>query len=134
MPKATRSIDTKHFDLKSLPPNPDTGEEGGWVKLRQMSYEEVLERRSFTSDMKVKQGQGQKDFEGVLQLMNKNATIFEFNACIVEHNLQGEDDKLLDFSKPSTLKLLDPRVGEEISRYIDELNQFDEAGDEELGN
>jgi hypothetical protein len=47
----------------------------------------------------------------------------------LDHNLEDEFGNKLDFSNGMTLQVLDPRIGVEIERYIDELNQ--DAEDEE---
>lgn len=124
MPKATTSMhDTERFALKSCPPD-------GYVVLRRLTYGEYLERRQMTSGMKVHAGQG-KDFEGLLDLMNRKTTEYEFKNCIIEHNLTDEAERQLDFKRRETLSRLDPRVGEEIATYIARMNQFEEDSDED---
>lgn len=131
--------ETVHKDLKTL--------EGGWVKLRRLTWGEKLQRRAMVSGMKVKgsSGKGKKDdFEGEMNLVNEQATLFDFERCIVEHNLEAEvsgprsvvegeepsNTRPLNFKSIADIKLLDPRVGEEIDTLISELNNFDE---DELG-
>lgn len=124
MPKATTSgQETERYELKTLPE--------GFVVLRRLTYGEWLKRRQMTSDMRVRGGSKKDDFEGVLQLMNEKATLFEFKNCIVDHNLEDEEGNLLDFKNPMTFQQLDPRVGDEIGRYISEMNQF-ESDDEDF--
>lgn len=126
MPKAVaNNQDTVRKELKSLPE--------GYVVLRRLSYGEKLERREMVSGMKVRGGGKSKDFEGELKMVNERATLFDFQRCIVEHNLEKDDDgTLLDFQKIQDIKLLDPRVGEEIDGLLSELNNFEE--DEESEN
>jgi len=62
------------------------------------------------------------------EAMNVKVTEFEFRNCIIEHNLYVDDaeTRLIDFSRPMKDWLLDPKVGEEISKHIAELTQIDE--------
>lgn len=127
MPKATVSIDSEKFDLETLPS--DGTEDAGWVELRTMSYGEFLKRKDMITKMSVK-GQG-KSAETLLEMANEKLTHYEFKACIVDHNLEDDAGKKLDFSKPTAIQKLNPRVGEEISTYIDKLNKFDQQDGED---
>ena len=124
MPRATADTQkTDTFELKSC--------EGGYVTLRRLEYGEFLSRRQMSSSMKIAAGKD-KQFMGEMDLANQAAIEFEYAHCIVDHNLEDENGKKLDFKKPRDFKRLDPRIGQEISQYIDEMNQFLEEGDEEL--
>lgn len=119
MPRATVSRDTVKKDLKNLP--------GGWVELRTLSFEQMLERRDNAMRMSQEvQATNSKKARVDISLANKWATQFEFKHCIVDHNLTGDDDAPLNFSDPSSYAGLDPKVGQEIQRYIDELNKEDD--------
>lgn len=118
MPKAVVDInDTKEVKLKSCP--------GGVVKLKRMSYGQKLERQTLA--MEATAGGKGKDAGMALQMMQKRAVTFEFASCIVDHNLEGANGEKLNFALPSTVDVLDPRVGDEISEYIDEMNNFEET-------
>lgn len=119
MPKAVTDIGTtEKIELKSCPE--------GFIVVRRLTYGEKLERRAMVSGMKVEAGKG-KDFAGEMQLMNEKATLYDFQKCIVEHNLEKDDDgTLLDFSKVSDIRLLDPRIGEEIETVLGDLNNFED--------
>lgn len=87
-----------------------------------------------TGSMKVNASKGQKDFAGEMQLINEKATVFDFQHCIVDHNLTKDDEGTpLDFRQLMDIRSLDPRVGEEIDNILNELNNFDED-DEASGN
>ncbi|SRR6266496_1171359 len=123
MPKATVSLEVEHKELKSAPPD-------GFVDLKRMSYGQSVERRSmltlgFESDGK------SKDFKGEMAMGNKRITAMEFGICVVDHNLEGEDGQKLDLKNIGTLDILDPKIGQEIEKYIAEMNNFDE---EDQGN
>lgn len=121
MPVATRSTDTVRKDLRTL--------EGAFVELRQLSFDEMLERRDKAMKMSMegspnrKKGEKVKmEFESAMQWTR----FFEFSRCIVTHNLENEQHQPLNFDNPMTLKILDPKVGQEIEAYIEEMNQEEE--------
>lgn len=119
MPKAVSNIqETQKFDLKSCPE--------GWVEARRLTYGEKLQRRAMVSGMKIQGAKGKKDFEGEMQLVSEQATVFDFQHCIVDHNLEDENDNKLNFGSLLDIRRLDPRIGEEIDRLLGELNNFED--------
>jgi hypothetical protein len=113
MPEAGVKTSAEKFDLKTC--------EGGFVELKQLSYDEMLERRD--GAMNVTQQMGIKDAAATIRFANKWSCYFMFPRCIVDHNLTF-DDKPIDFSKPKqALALLDPKIGAEIEALIDSMNQ-----------
>lgn len=121
MPRATVSRETERKELKTAPG--DGNEEGGFVELRRMTYGEFLSRRDMISKMSF-DGQG-KDTKATMEMAQALVTQFEFKTCIVDHNLTDDNDKPIDFRSAKALAILDPRVGEEISHYIDEMNKWE---------
>jgi hypothetical protein len=120
MPKATIISDVVRKDLKSCP--------GGYVELKQLAYSEMLARRDIVTRLSMSQ---KKDNDKIdVELANLEANRFSFKHCIVDHNLEDDNGGKLDFSNAMTLNILDPRIGQEIERHIDEMNQ--EADDENL--
>jgi hypothetical protein len=118
MPVATRKQETIRHDLKSC--------EGGFVVLRQLSYDEMLERRDGATQILMERGVAKTDAapQMAIKIANKWSNQFSFPRCIIEHNLDDEKGNRLDFSKPAEVfKTLDPKVGAEIEALIDELNQ-----------
>lgn len=119
------STDTERRDLKTLP--------GAFVVARRLTYGEKIARREMVSNLRVEAGKG-KDFAGEMQMVSEKATIYDFQRCIVEHNLEKRnpltddpDDLVpLDFGKAVDIRSLDPRVGEEIDNFLSELNNFEE--------
>lgn len=138
MPKVTLDPNqVERFELKSALADPnDPNDENGWVKLRPLPYGMKLSRRSKATRMMMRQsgppkkGQRQQDQEQVVELesMDEWAVAHDFAYCLVDHNLLDAAGNKLDFSNPMTFKLLDPKVGSEIERLIDELNN--EEGEE----
>lgn len=138
MPKAVVSLSgSQRFDLKSLPANTETGEEGGFVTLRRMTYGQKLERMDMATQSTIKAQQQKKksrdiDAEMSIKMLNRVVTEYEFRTCIVDHNLQNEAGDLLNFHQAQSIDFLDPRVGDEISKYIGEMNNFEEDEDDFL--
>lgn len=133
MPRATINRDELiHFDLKSCP--------GGYVKLRRLSFHEMTQRQDLAGKMIYEQrqqlnraqrrqaAQGGEDqlVRSMLEMANVAVMEFEFKNCVADHNLEDENGVTLDFSNSLALKNLDPKIGAEIGRRIDELNQEDE--------
>lgn len=118
MPVATRMTETVRRELKSCPPD-------GFVVLRQLSYDEMLERRDGASQILMGQGvQTDGNPQMAIKVLNKWSNSYTFPRCIVEHNLTNADGVALDFAKPDQVfRFLNPKVGAEIEAYIDELNQ-----------
>ena len=125
MPKAVGIFVPERKDLKSL--------EGGYVVIKRMNFGEKSQRQALMDGVKFKTGNGKnKDFEGELRMANARVTAYEFATCILEHNLEKDDQgTLLNLASASDLATLDGRVSEEIGILIDEINQFnvDAEGD-----
>jgi hypothetical protein len=124
MPKATISTETVRKELKTCP--------GGFVELRQLSWAEMMKRRDIASrmyaDVSTKQGNATPEtIRQYMEVVNVAIMEFEFKNCIVDHNLENDDGVLLDFSNAMSLQILNPKIGSEIDRYIEELNQEDET-------
>ena len=125
MPQATINIDgVERRELKTLPE--------GFVTLRRLSYGEILQRREMVK-LAVTSAKGSKDFQGEMAMASAQTTQFEFRHCIVDHNLEDDKGNKLDFSSPVVLRSLDPRVGQEIEKFISDMNNVAEDEDE-LGN
>lgn len=130
MVKATVSNHTQTFDLKTCV--------GGKVTLRRMTYGQKLERIELATSQVIKaetdkRGRPQAGGEAQMdiKMLQRATSEFEFNRCIVDHNLENDDGIKLDFKSPQTLDILDPRIGDEISQHIEEMNNFEE---EDAGN
>ncbi len=128
MPKATVNLEAEDKkDLKTLV--------GGWVILRRMSYGAKLNRMQHVGKMSVEMRRGNKSNRAEMDLMQRAATVYDFQQCVVDHNLFVDDEETikLDLKTAAAIDSLDPRIGEEISGLIDELNNFEDE-ETELGN
>jgi hypothetical protein len=125
MPRATVLKTTERRDLTTV--------EGGYIELRRLSYGEKLAKDAEAMKMRFGMDAATSNFDAEMSLINEFATVLEFQKCIVGHNLtkpgknEGDDDVPLDFSKPADVRELDPRIGDEISTLIGELNDFEKA-------
>ena len=122
MPKAVANT-TAHVtkDLKSV--------SGGYVTLRQMNYGQIVARREMMK-MSITAAKGSKDFTGEMAMASAEITRFEFQQCIVEHNLEDEDGRNLNLGSPVDFGKLDPRVGQEIEKLISDMNKFEDMEDD----
>lgn len=123
MPNATvNTDDTTRFELKSLT--------GGFVVLRRLTYGQKLKRRAMTSSMVMRSERGKRSLEGEMQLINEAASAFDFQHCVVDHNLEDVSGRKLQLGNKEDLAKLDPRIGEEIEELMDKLNNFESEAEE----
>lgn len=126
MPRATtNTTETTRFELKTLPG--EEGEDAGFVELRKLTYGQILERRDMSAKMAIENiGSGKsEDMKVTTELVQMMVTQFEFRNCLVDHNLEDENGNKLNLGDPKVFAKLDPQVGQEISGYIDDMNQWD---------
>lgn len=127
MPMATVDVEsTQKHELKTCP--------DGFVVLRRLSYGQILQRRMFTK-LEIGGDGRSKDFRGEMAMANAKVTEFEFQRCIVDHNLEDATGRKLDLTKAADFNQLDPKIGQEIEGYITEMNSFEEEeGDSRPGS
>jgi hypothetical protein len=120
MPIVELTKDTETFNLKSAPPD-------GFVTLRRMSHGETLRRRdgSIATSVKEFDKQGQPG-EIFMASHQEWMRYFDFQLCIVDHNLQMADGSLINFKNKKAFDALPTAVGLEIEEYIDKVNQWNE--------
>lgn len=130
MVKATVSLAPEKHQLKSV--------EGGFVTLKRLTYGQKVQRQELATENIMRAGQGgnrkqrrsnkvnEEDMQMTMKAMHRAVALFDFKHCIVEHNLDDENDRKLNFQDPTTLDRLDPRIGDEISQLIDAMNNFEE--------
>jgi hypothetical protein len=128
MPRATYDpSSTEEVFLKSLPE--------AFVRLRKLTYGEILERRAFMKLSVTGDNKKSKGLEGEIAMANRRVQEFEFARCIVDHNLEDESGRKLNLGNPTDLNRLEPQVGQEIEKLIDDRNNFDpnEEADADFG-
>lgn len=123
MPRATVSLDPEDkVELKTCP--------GGFVTLRRLSYGQKLERQQAltrtTMEVSGQRRQRNRSQKAQIDMLQRGATYYDYKNCVIDHNLEDDDGRKLDLTNPYDVDKLDPRVGEEISTKIDELNNFEE--------
>lgn len=125
MPDGTVSQETYRRELKTLPPD-------GFVEIKMLPYHDMLVRRDKGSIMAMEQvEQGKKKGSETPKLTIESLQTWEraymFKNCIVDHNITDKNGVPLDFRSDMALKILNPAVGMEIERLIDEINGGDEV-------
>ena len=118
MPRATVSTEATHYNLETVPE--------GWVKLRALSYGEKKRRADRAGTAYTEQRGRTLSQRQYFQAAFTDSTLFDYSHCVVDHYLEVDNGRNLDFSNPRTLDVLDPRVGDEIEKLMSQLN-----GDEE---
>lgn len=138
MPVGTVDVENyERFDLKSLPAVGEEGqegyEEGGFVMLRPLPYSKIVVRRDNAMKMRMiqqrqKRNQPAPDQQVIdLEQMGSWTTEFDWTYCIGDHNITDTKGRKLDFKTSAALRMslqtLNPKVGLEIEKLIDSLNQ-----------
>lgn len=120
MPFAGTSTEVTHHELKTV--------EGGWIKVRRMTYGQKLERQNMLK-LGIDMNSRTKDVKGELAMANKEATYLDFKNCVVDHNLFKDPDETqkVNFASRLDIDFLDPRVGEEIDTILNKINNFEES-------
>lgn len=124
MPRATVSKQSQRFELKSAPPD-------GFVELRPMSYGELLTRRDIGAKLSI-EGARRKDAKISIDTIQTEVSWYEFRTTIVDHNLEDDTGRKLDFTSRADFLNLDPRVAQEIEQLISEMNGLQEDEEEAL--
>jgi len=129
MPRITLQAESKRFNLESLPPD-------GYIVIRALTYGQALERRQLATRLSMEQAQRNKTKQAGgdskiskmdIDVMQRASREFEFANCIIEHNIEGPDGTTLSFNSPRTIDLLPKELGEEIEKYLDEMNGEEET-------
>lgn len=119
MPKATATVEAIRKDLVTCPPD-------GFVMLRQLTYGEYLKRRDMAQRMEAVQGEDGRSPTGMQVVVNSAAVaMYEFGNLIIDHNLEDENGKKLNFNDHQDVVKLDPRIASEIEKYITDMNEFE---------
>lgn len=114
------------FELKSCPPD-------GYVVIRRMTYGERLKRQSMMSKMKMDMGDRRgSNPVAEFEMLNEAVSLWEFANLITDHNLTDSSQKPLNFKNAADVHRVRGQVGDEISQYISNINEYEE--DEEVKN
>src|SRR5262249_39235133 len=98
----------------------------GWVELRRMSFGEKMAEDSEALKMKFATDGGKSEsVDAEVAVVSEKASILEIQKCVVDHNLEDDNGNKLNFNNIEHVRSLDPRVGQEISTLIGEMNDFE---------
>lgn len=140
MPVIEYNTDGEVFPLVTAPPD-------GFVKARPLSYDEMLTRRDLAAKFIYRQkdavgksasnGIGAKpnktqeadDVEMMMESANSVVQRFQFSNQILDHNLEFSGGVRINFANPAHLKRVPPKLGTEIEKILDKLNQEEDEGD-----
>jgi hypothetical protein len=117
MPRATVSTETQKYNLKSL--------EGGYIVARPLSYGQKKARADKSGQMYAEMQERGVGDRMYIETITTAATLYDFQHCIFDHNLEDDDGRKLDFNNAATLDVLDPHVGGEIEEILAKLNGDD---------
>lgn len=120
MPKAVAVLQAERFDLKTVPE--------GFVALRKLTYGEILKRRTLSGMMEMSDVDNQK---GLITMNAEAVGFYEFKTAVVDHNLEDENGRQLNFNDPQDVVKLDPRVAQEIERHINDMNNLSDSAQKE---
>lgn len=115
MPRATADLTkTVRKDLKSCP--------GGFVLLRKLNNGERLHRKDIASNVQAS-GENEDEMSASIGINMSGVSQYEFQHSIVEHNLEDENGKTLNFHNKRDFDNLDGNIADEIDDYINKLNR-----------
>jgi hypothetical protein len=122
---------SERYELKTAPADPnDPNDEDGFIILRPLPYGMKLTRRDKATRMMMRSQPARKGkqpgdaiSEIELESYNEWAVAFDFANCILDHNLTDQNKRKIDFGRPMSIKLLNPKVGSEIEKLINDLNE-----------
>jgi hypothetical protein len=89
-----------------------------------MGFGEYLQRRDLA--LKMSMEARSKNQKVNIETIQTEVAAYQLRVCVVEHNLEDASGRTLNLGSAADLAQLDPKVGQEIGRYIDELNEFEE--------
>jgi hypothetical protein len=122
MAVATVTVKSKRYDLKSCP--------DGYVVVKRMTHGQKLFRQDLSSKIKIDTSRKAKGSNAEIDMMRTTITHWEFQNLIDEHNLTDATERPLNFRFIPDINMLDGMVAEEISTYIDEMNNFEPDADD----
>jgi len=101
--------------------------EDGWIKVRKMGYGKHLKRQELAarvSQQMPEKGSKTKDDRRLdYTMLAEDSQLFVFRECLVDHNLEDENGLKIDLHTRMGIENLDGKVGEEIDKLIDMVNE-----------
>jgi hypothetical protein len=119
----------ERYELASCP--------DAYVVLRQMTYGEWQRRTDIVTRLTIETAERGRnasrragDSVTRIDMRSLDVAIYEFKTCVVDHNLEDESGRKLDLGNAHDLQRLNPRIGSEIGRLIEQLNTWEEEEEE----
>lgn len=108
------NVTSEKMMLKTLPE--------GYVIVRRMTYGEELMRSEIATKITMGGSSTDKNFNSMIDVQTAKIALWDFAHLIVEHNIEDETGRTLDFRREDDVNRLDARIGKEIGEIIDEFN------------
>ncbi|HEX6825791.1 MAG TPA: hypothetical protein VF077_05675 [Nitrospiraceae bacterium] len=87
----------------------------------------MLDRREKAAQFVFEQTGGKNAPETTkMNILQRGTRLYEYQHCIIEHNLEDANGTILNFRHTGTLDQLDPKIGGEIEDLIDAMHNPDE--------
>lgn len=126
MPRATVSLAPQRFELKTLPAQAE--EESGWVQMRRMSYGELLQSQDMAYQVQVQTNTDSGDEPEMGVKVTRSAiSAFQLKTCVLDHNLEDDNGRKLNFGSTEDVESLDAAVGQELSDLIDKMHDWSKS-------
>jgi hypothetical protein len=90
-----------------------------------MSYGERLHRTDMAMQMSMEADQRKRTARMDVTPAQTAVAEFELKTCIVDHNLEDESGRKLNFASEMDCAMLDGRIGEEIAQLIDDMHNWE---------
>jgi hypothetical protein len=117
MPRATVSMEPETAHLRTCP--------GGFIKLRRMTFGELTTSQDMAYQVQMKASEADPDSpEASLSVSRMAIMEYQFKTVILEHNLEDETGRTLDFRSAKDVHLLDGNVGQEITSIVDNMHNW----------
>jgi hypothetical protein len=121
MPIVTVTDDiSERIPLVTAPPD-------GYVVVRRMNYGEELKRSGMAAKLLMNSDKNSKDFQGEIDMQTEEVAYWDFANLVVEHNMQDQDGRTLNFKNRADVVKLSGPVGKEIGQVIDDFNNVKDS-------
>jgi hypothetical protein len=90
-----------------------------------MSYGERLHRQDIAMQMSMEADNRKRTASMNVVPTQTQVAAFELGTCVIDHNLEDESGRKLNFSSAIDCQLLDGRIGEEIAGLIETMHDWD---------
>jgi hypothetical protein len=110
-------MEPQTVDLRTCP--------GGFVELRRMTYGELMTSQDLAYQIQMKASEVDPDAPEMGLNITRMAIIeYQLKTCVMNHNLEDEAGRHLDFRQSRDCHLLDANIGQEINDAIEKMHNW----------